>query len=132
MRSPWSVIGPQHSSSAAGPDKHTIDNARRCLRFKFLTGSRCIRLSIKAAAQIRTVLHRDLDTRRVFAAGDVCALSGEASPYLTDADLEKIGVCSDIGAKFSLRSSSSQVRLHRNKKSGTAEENPTMLPSAVR
>jgi hypothetical protein len=63
----------------------------------------------------------------------VCALSGEASPYLTDADLEKIGVCSDIGAKFSLQSSSSQVRLHRNKKkSGTAEENPTMLPSAVR
>jgi hypothetical protein len=55
----------------------------------------------------------------------VCALSGEASPYLTDADLEKIGVCSDIGAKFSLQSSSSQVRLHRNKKkSGTAEENP--------
>jgi hypothetical protein len=55
----------------------------------------------------------------------VCALSGEASPYLTDADLEKIGVCSDIGVKFSLQSSSSQVRLHRNKKkSRTAEENP--------
>jgi hypothetical protein len=60
-------------------------------------------------------------------------LSGEASPYLTDADLEKIGVCPDIGAKFSLQSSSSQVRLlETRKKAAPPRRTPTMLPSAVR